>query len=302
MIILITACFSSLITVPFDYIFDEIISSPDADADADTDEFETESASKLNANCIPESGEEEEGDEESPLSPSGSTGTRRSSLKSPLFSQTKAPSISGFLSPSFRSVSRSASYFGEVTKPSPNLSRENSMFKSKKVLAVSTDLKRIQSQVRLLKLASSSSFSDVGDDESTVSLKQASLENREKKLLTTKEVTMKSLKHDFQIQRMLKTGSELSHFEKEWRWDNEKKSFLNDSMWSYYLPCIFPSLEKQMERDMIASRNQAELRVSVLKTRDEHAIGIEILHLFVVDLLGRDTLAAKTFMIKTRAE
>jgi hypothetical protein len=38
------------------------------------------------------------------------------------------------------------------------------------------------------------------------------------------------------------------------------------------------------------------------RSYDEHSIGLEIMHLFVIDLLGRDTACAKIFLNKAENE
>jgi hypothetical protein len=38
------------------------------------------------------------------------------------------------------------------------------------------------------------------------------------------------------------------------------------------------------------------------RSYDEHSIGLEIMHLFVIDILGRDTACAKIFLNKAENE
>lgn len=45
--------------------------------------------------------------------------------------------------------------------------------------------------------------------------------------------------------------------------------------------------------------NQAKIKFEKLQSASSIQVGLELLHLFVLDLLGRDTFAAKIYMAKT---
>ena len=47
---------------------------------------------------------------------------------------------------------------------------------------------------------------------------------------------------------------------------------------------------------------ESEEKIAKLRTATDDHIGLEIIHLFVLDLLGRDTPAAKIFRYKSEEE
>ncbi len=58
---------------------------------------------------------------------------------------------------------------------------------------------------------------------------------------------------------------------------------------------------EEIKKVIIYVQQQTSLKVKKLELIDDDHIGLEILHLFILDLLGRDTNAAKIFESKTGA-
>ncbi len=62
------------------------------------------------------------------------------------------------------------------------------------------------------------------------------------------------------------------------------------------------SAENSLKKEMRFVQNEAKNKLEKLSTAEDSQIGLEMLHLFVLDLLGRDTPAAKIFLVKSLVE
>jgi hypothetical protein len=97
---------------------------------------------------------------------------------------------------------------------------------------------------------------------------------------------------DLVKQRKLLRPSQQSIFEKLW-------CFEADASGS---DCLAKSVERILRKEINFVKVAAEEKASKLKYATDQHLGLEIMHLFVLDLLGRDTPAAKIFASKTSTE
>ena len=56
------------------------------------------------------------------------------------------------------------------------------------------------------------------------------------------------------------------------------------------------------DNDKATNWNKSAEKIAKLRTATDEHIGLEIIHLFVIDLLGRNTPAAQIFRYKTEEE
>ncbi len=59
---------------------------------------------------------------------------------------------------------------------------------------------------------------------------------------------------------------------------------------------------ESIRRELLEVQCQCDMKFEKLKDTLESDIGLELLHLFILDLIGRDTPAAKIFVSKTNTE
>lgn len=102
---------------------------------------------------------------------------------------------------------------------------------------------------------------------------------------------------DIARQRQLLRDREMEEFDKCWGL-NRSGDFAN-----VYVPGrgIGTKSEEVIKHEIAFVKEQTACKIAKLNFSDDDDIGLEILHLFVLDLLGRDTNAAKIFMSKTSA-
>jgi hypothetical protein len=296
--IVITAVFGALVTIPFDFVFDNIISAPDAEELEEEEEEDDDEEERGEINIMAEGSEDNEDINDV------------SNFSTPF----RAPSIketSRASSSSLRSLYSSGPAQSFRGSP-PILARQKSVFRGKTTHTMSTELKRRQSDVHKLFIPSrdhsSVGFSDIeAPNELTQRQRRGSMLNNrkhevyQKKLNSKKEMTFDNFKLDFMKHRELLSLEEVALFDREWRWNQETRSFVGDTE-PYLIPGIFSTLEQKIKKEILKANKNAQQHLQIL-TKDESAeIGVEILHMFVVDMLGRDTVAAKTFMIKSRDE
>lgn len=62
------------------------------------------------------------------------------------------------------------------------------------------------------------------------------------------------------------------------------------------------SAENSLKKEMKFVQNETKIKLEKLRTAEDSQIGLEMLHLFVLDILGRDTPAAKIFLVKSLVE
>lgn len=58
----------------------------------------------------------------------------------------------------------------------------------------------------------------------------------------------------------------------------------------------------RIRRELETVRKEAEEKIEKLQLATDVQIGMELLHVFILDLLGRDTVAAKVFLAKSEEE
>ena len=63
-----------------------------------------------------------------------------------------------------------------------------------------------------------------------------------------------------------------------------------------------PTSESTIRRELDATAREAQSKIEKLRLATDRHISVEILHLFVLDLLGRDSPAAKIFVTKSQQE
>jgi hypothetical protein len=64
----------------------------------------------------------------------------------------------------------------------------------------------------------------------------------------------------------------------------------------------FRSAEESLRKEMKFVRRETQQKLEKLLVATDSQIGLELLHMFVLDLLGRDTAAAKIFLTKSSIE
>lgn len=64
----------------------------------------------------------------------------------------------------------------------------------------------------------------------------------------------------------------------------------------------FRSAEDSLRNEMKFVQRETKSKLEKLLVAPDSQIGLELLHLFVLDILGRDTPAAKIFMTKSSVE
>jgi hypothetical protein len=307
--IVITAVFGAVVTIPFDYVFDNIISAPSAEELEEMEEEEEEEDEEEMRQKDPgvKEGLEEDSDDANDMStlsptirhtPASPSFRGRSSVSSPM--SLRSPYSDG----SFQSF-RGASPL--------TLTRQKSVLIGKTTHNMSTELKRRQSDVqRLFSHSSADHFgSNLTNIQAPNELSQRQrrgtlLNNRkhevyQKKLNSKKAMTFDNFKLDFMKQRDVLSKEEVKLFDKEWRWNHETRSFVGDTE-PHLIPGIFPTLEQKIKKEILKADTNAQQHLKILTKYDSAKIGVDILHMFVVDMLGRDTVAAKTFMIKSHDE
>jgi hypothetical protein len=93
--------------------------------------------------------------------------------------------------------------------------------------------------------------------------------------------------------------NELDDFDDEWGLDPTgnftKKTHYN------YKSCnnITIDTEKILQNELIFVENETKVKVKKFKHIDEKYVGLEMLHIFIIDLLGHDSIAAKIFITKS---
>ena len=99
------------------------------------------------------------------------------------------------------------------------------------------------------------------------------------------------------------------YFDQQWGWDPATKSFINPDdhlmesrgMLSCTRQKILPA-NATIQQELGAVRKEAAMKVLKLEAAADVHIGLEVFQLFICDLLGRDTPAAKIFAMKTEEE
>ena len=88
--------------------------------------------------------------------------------------------------------------------------------------------------------------------------------------------------------------SEIAEFDLQWSIDSEEKFIKKQHLFFGCFPVEY-GVTVVIEKEMQRVQQLSQLKIKKLKlATDEHA-GLELLHLFVLDLLGRDTPAAQIF-------
>jgi hypothetical protein len=103
-------------------------------------------------------------------------------------------------------------------------------------------------------------------------------------------------------QRRLLKLHELVEFDRQWGLDPNTGEFLVRPYGRSVLAGRHPSVAKTVFREMLQVRLEAERKLQGLRVATEAHAGLEILHTFVVDLLGHDTTAAKIFALKSEED
>lgn len=98
-------------------------------------------------------------------------------------------------------------------------------------------------------------------------------------------------------QRRMLAPNEVDEFDSAWGIDPTGQ-FYRRSRRSYWSIADVSS-EALLRKEVALVREEAEKKAEKLGWADDDHIGLELLHLFVLDLLGRDTNAAKIFNSKT---
>ena len=133
--------------------------------------------------------------------------------------------------------------------------------------------------------------------------------------LPTTEISMtlyKSLCQDILLQRQLLKPSELIVFDAQWSIisdeSNEMNNYRVEPLLSYHectnkkLKNIMSPVELTILKEVYHTQFQCKEKADKLQYANDSHIGLEILHSFILDLLGRDTPAAKIFNSKSEED
>ena len=129
------------------------------------------------------------------------------------------------------------------------------------------------------------------------------LANANKFLLTdnnfSKDVLKVSLIMAINHQRRALTGMELDDFDSQWGILRHTEAILARTQSSDLSDLLFISgMFDSIYRDVESVRSRALAKIEALRVTTEEQTGLEIFHLFIMDLLGRDSPAAKIFQSK----
>jgi hypothetical protein len=126
----------------------------------------------------------------------------------------------------------------------------------------------------------------------------APLGNNDKMLTNT--VIFRSLVEDINCQRKLLRPTEVEEFDEVWGIDPSGSFHSNyeGNMFGYLNNLYNNRSDAKIAREITRVQRESKDRVSKLYSYPDENIGLEILHLFVLDILGRDTRAANIFSNK----
>ena len=102
---------------------------------------------------------------------------------------------------------------------------------------------------------------------------------------------------------LLQTKEEQRAFDKAWNWDNSTLSFTSGNRGSSHGEVglnskhVYTIISTEIESTRKVAKQLLEQKLNSRQATDEH-IGMEILQSFIVDLLGKDTNAARIFLAK----
>merc|ERR1711939_499507 len=114
---------------------------------------------------------------------------------------------------------------------------------------------------------------------------------------TTGELSFQQFRVDFMMQRQVLDAENRALLEDMWGWDAMAGRFKG-----YQNKCFGMNVENLLRREIKYADTESKSTIARLKTASDDHIGLEIIHRFVVDLLGRDTPAAKIFRSKTEED
>jgi hypothetical protein len=111
-----------------------------------------------------------------------------------------------------------------------------------------------------------------------------------------------SLRKDIDLQRSnLKDWKEMEQFDSAWGIDPTGEFFRRDNVGIFYVKGIVDSAKLLWSELLNTKRASSEIAAELTLARDEQ-IGLEMLHLFVIDLLGKDTAPARIFANKVEED
>ena len=113
----------------------------------------------------------------------------------------------------------------------------------------------------------------------------------------SKEDVFEKLKLEIMHQRRLLSNSEVEGYDNEWGLDPTGEFVRRDGG----LLCFNgeSNAEKNIRSELAYVDEESKKKIEKLSLADDDHTGLEILHLFVLDLLGRETNAARIFKSKT---
>ena len=114
------------------------------------------------------------------------------------------------------------------------------------------------------------------------------------------ETLLEELTEDISIQRRFLTVGDIEEFDLQWGLDPTGE-FVREQRVAY---CIFvdEGAKKAISAEIDAVKTIATKKIDALKLASDEHTGLEILHLFILDLLGRDTPAARIFEMKAEED
>eukprot|EP00597_Dinobryon_sp_UTEXLB2267_P010249 CAMPEP_0170104498 /NCGR_PEP_ID=MMETSP0020_2-20130122/4173_1 /TAXON_ID=98059 /ORGANISM="Dinobryon sp., Strain UTEXLB2267" /LENGTH=1127 /DNA_ID=CAMNT_0010328363 /DNA_START=712 /DNA_END=4092 /DNA_ORIENTATION=+ len=122
--------------------------------------------------------------------------------------------------------------------------------------------------------------------------------NKERMMITPTTVIFKALSEDIAIQRRALKVSELDDFDTHWGIDPTGEFIRHEHLFGNCFKEM-SGISSKVYRELELVKQTTQQKVNKLKLATDDHTGLEILHLFVLDLLGRDTPAANIFTKKS---
>jgi hypothetical protein len=117
------------------------------------------------------------------------------------------------------------------------------------------------------------------------------------------DTTFENLSREVGIQRRYLRRTELSQFDAQWGLDSEGK-FMRGSNLTHWFGWAGDArgAEAQIKKELAIVQRVSSEKIKKLKRAEDSHIGLEMLHEFIIDILGRHSPAARIFEAKTGEE
>ena len=112
--------------------------------------------------------------------------------------------------------------------------------------------------------------------------------------------TWEKLKLAVTLQRRQLPASEMDSFDSEWGLDGSGE--FARLRWSWIAWSRHSNAATEIQNEMKFVEEESKKKIEKLTIATDDHVGLEILHLFVLDVLGRDTAVARIFSSKTEED